>query len=114
MVGYATTVGAVSANVVESETIPDGSGITADIVLQGRETTTGEVVGWRGQVEVARVSGVTTIVGATLEIVAMRGDAGLVAATISVTISNHKIRITPTGVLLKTIEWMGSVRYFVN
>lgn len=114
--GVVSTTGATTVTVCQSDVIPDGSVVTVKYVLNGRETTTGDIASANGEMRFKRVAGILTAVGALVQLttIALGSDAALLAAVVAVDASGTNIRLRATGVAALTVEWFGSLRIYIN
>lgn len=115
--GVVSTVGAVLGVVCDSDVIPEGSTVTVDCFIQGRETTTGALASasfqHRAQFPVA---GALTLVGVLFQLltIALGSDIALAGAVPAIVLSGGRMRLQVTGVAATTIEWFGDMKIRVN
>lgn len=118
--GVATTVNASVVTVTATDVIPDGTTVTLDIFLQGRETTSltnfGEIASTHFIVQATRIAGVLSLVGTPTVVVsfAQGSNAALAGASAAVDVSANTLRLRATGVVGFTLEWFGDMRPRIN
>lgn len=114
--GVATTVGAASAILCETDDLPDGAGATFEIHLQGRELATGDVATAVFQHRARRVAGVLSLVGNLTALLgfAAGSDAALAACAAALLVVGQRVRLQATGVVLTNVEWFGDMRIRIN
>lgn len=114
--GVATTAGAATSTICDSDVIPTNATVTVSVYLQGRETTTGAMASTSFEARGARVAGSLALVGSAIALVTMAAgsDAALATAAASVVLNGNALRLQVVGVAATNVEWFGDMRVRVN
>jgi hypothetical protein len=112
----AVTSGATTVTVCASSVIPDNSIAQVEVLIRGRETTTGELASSKFILQAKRVSGILSLVGsqADLQPFTLGSDAALLSASATLDISANTLRVRATGVTGKDISWSADMRVKIN
>lgn len=111
-----TTDAATAATVCASDTIPDSTAVLIEVHLVGRNTSTGGIASTQFVVPAKRVSGTLTVVGSIASLLpfAAGSDAALASCAAAIDVSSNTLRLRVNGVVATTIEWLGSMRLYIN
>lgn len=104
--GISVTTTILATSVLAAIKVPTGFSGHAMGVAIGR-TAAGATIALRVAGTVKNVSGVVSLVGASVNVAAPAGDAAVSTAVAAITVSGLNAQLSVTGVALTTIVWEG-------
>lgn len=104
--GTQTTVG--------TYTLPTNCSSYVDAIIQGRNTSTGDMIAMRLGGMAKRLTGNSSQVGSIGNILATQSDLALILASATIDVSGTDIRIRVTGLAATSIEWMVVLNLYIN
>ena len=108
------TSGLVTNAILLSYTIQDNSSNYIEIVITGRETTTGGVFAAKKAVVVQKITTTPTIVGAITSLVPDTLSASLIGVSSSLIITTNDIQAVVTTIVGVTIDWQIEMTIYTN
>lgn len=110
--GEVTTVGATTSACL-TYPINTDSALTMQLIVIGRDTTTGDAVGGYSTCTVKNVAGVVSVIG-TPDIIVNRGTTFANTVTFTVSGSGSNFVVNVTGEAGKTIKWTAALPGIVS
>ena len=108
------TVGLVTNSVLLSYTLQDNSSNFVEIVITGRETTTGAIFISKKAVAVQKLLTVPVLVGSVISLIPDAVSLSLIGVLTALVISGNDIQVLTTTILGVTIDWQVEMTIFTN
>lgn len=108
------TVGLVTNDVLLTYTIQDNSSNFIEIVITGRETTTGGIFVSKKAVAVQKLLVSPVLVGSIISLIPDAVSASLIGVSTSMIIVGNDLQVVTTTIIGVTIDWQVEISIFTN
>lgn len=108
------TVGLVTNSVLLSYTLQDNSSNFVEIVITGRETTTGAIFISKKAVAVQKLLTAPVLIGSVISLIPDAVSLSLIGVLTALVISGNDIQVLTTTILGVTIDWQVEMTIFTN
>lgn len=108
------TVGLVTNSVLLSYTLQDNSSNFVEIIITGRETTTGAIFISKKAVAVQKLLTAPVLIGSVISLIPDAVSLSLIGVLTALVISGNDIQVLTTTILGVTIDWQVEMTIFTN
>lgn len=108
------TTGLVTNAVLLAYTLQDNSSNFVEIVITGRETTTGGIFVSKKAVAVQKLLSAPILIGAITSLVPDAVSASLIGLSTSLIIAGNDLQVVATTILGVTVDWQVEMTIFTN
>jgi len=108
------TIGLVTNAVLLAYTLQDNSSNYVEIVITGRETTTGDIFVSKKAVAVQKLLVTPILVGAITSLIPDAISASLIGLSASLIIAGNDLQVVATTILGVTVDWQVEMTVFTN